>query len=62
MVFRFRLSYDEIIHILDLKYIPTKEMGYSLNPSIYEVVDLNNILKYILPENVKVNITFDDLD
>ena len=27
-----RLSYDEIMDILDLKYIPTKRTGYSLNP------------------------------
>ena len=32
-------------------------MGYSLNPGIYEVDDLNNILKYILPYNMKVTIT-----
>ena len=36
-------------------------MGYSLNPGIYEVIDLNNSLKHILPNNVKVNITIDDI-
>ena len=56
-----RLSYDEIIDILDLKYIPTKRTGCSLNPGFYEVVDLNNTLNYILPHNVKVNITIDDI-
>ena len=56
-----RLSYDEIMDLLDLKYIPTKRTGYSLNPGIYEVVDLNNTLKHILPDNVKVNITIDDI-
>ena len=56
-----RLSFDEIMDILDLKYIPTKRTGYSLNPSIYEVVDLNNTLKYILHDNVKVNVTIDDV-
>ena len=61
LVYRMRLSYDEIMDILDLKYIPTKRTGYSLNPSIYEVVDLNNTLKHILPNNVKVNITIDDI-
>ena len=59
LVYRMRLSYDEIMNILDLKYIPTKRTGYSVYPGIYEVVDLNNILKYILPNNVKVNITID---
>ena len=37
-----------------MEYIPTKRIGYSLNPSIYEVVDLNNTLRHILPDNVKV--------
>ena len=61
LVYRMRLSYDEIMDILDLKYIPTKRTGYSLNPGIYEVVDLNNTLKHILPNNVKVNITIDGI-
>ena len=47
--------------VLDLKCIPTKRIGYSLNPGFYEVVDLNNTLKYNLPDNVKVSITFDDV-
>ena len=61
MVYRLQLSYDEIIDILDLKYIPTKRTGYSLNPGIYEINDLNNTLKHILPDNVEVNITIDDI-
>ena len=32
MVHRFQLLYDQIIDILDLKYIPTKRTGYSINP------------------------------
>ena len=61
MVYRFLQAYDEIMDILDLNYIPTKRTGYSLNPGIYEIVDLNNTLKYILPDNVKVNVTKDDI-
>ena len=56
-----RLSYDEIMDIINLKYIPTKGTGYSLNPGIYEVVDLNNTLNHILPDNVKVGVTIDDV-
>ena len=56
-----RLSYDEIMDILNLKYIPTKRTGYSLNPGIYEIIDLNKVLKHILPNIVKVNITIDDI-
>ena len=56
-----QLTYDEIINVLDLKYISTKRIGYSLEPGIYEVVDLNNILKHILPNNVKITVTIDDI-
>ena len=56
-----QLTYDQIIKILDLKYIPTKRIGYSLNPGIYEVVDLNNTLKHMLPDNIKVSVTIDDI-
>ena len=56
-----RLSYDEIMNILDLKCIPTERTRYSLNPGIYEIIDLNNTLKYILTDDVKVNITIDDI-
>ena len=61
LVYRMRLSYDETMDKLNLNYIPTKRTGYSLNPGIYEVIDLNNTLNYILPDNVKVNITIDDI-
>ena len=56
-----QVTYAEIIDILDLKYIPTKRTGYSVNPGIYEVVDLNNTLKYVLPDNVRVSVTIDDV-
>ena len=36
-------------------------MGYSLNPGIYEVINLHNSLKIILPDTVKENITIDDI-
>ena len=32
-----------------------------MNPGFYEVVDLNNSVNHILPNNVKVNITIDDI-
>ena len=56
-----QLTYNETIDILDLKYIRTKRIGYSLTPGIYEVVDLNNTLKHILPDNLKLTITIDDI-
>ena len=56
-----RLTYDEIMDILDLKNIPTERTGYSPNPGIYKVFDLNNTLKIILPDNVEVTVTIDDV-
>ena len=56
-----KLTYDEIMVILELKYITTKRTGYASIPGIYEIVDLNNALKYILPDNVKLSITIDDI-
>ena len=61
LVYRMQLTYNEIIGVKDIKYNPTKRTGYSLNPGIYEVVDLNNTLKPILPDNRKVNVTTDDV-
>ena len=54
-----QLTYDEVIDTLDLKNNPTKRTGYSLNPEFYEVVDLNNTLEHVLPDNVEVNVTID---
>ena len=60
LVYRMQVTYDEIINILDLKYIPTKRMGYSIEPNIYNVVDLNKTLKNILPNNIKINVSIDE--
>ena len=60
LVYRMQLTYDEIINILDLNYISTKREGYSIEPNIYNIVDLNKTLKNILPNNVKINITIDE--
>ena len=61
LVYRMQLTYNEFIDILDLEYIPRKRRRYSLYPGISEVVDLNNTLKHILPDNVKVSVTIDDI-
>ena len=60
LVYRMRLSYGEVMHILDYKNIPKKRTGYRLDPGIYEIVDLNDTLKHILPDNVKISVTIDD--
>ena len=55
-----QLTYDEIIDVLDLKYIPSKRTGYSIEHNVCNVVDLNNTLKNILPDNVKISVTIDE--
>ena len=60
LIYRMQLTYNEIIDILDLEFIPAKRIGYSLNRNIYNMVDLNNSLKNILPDNVKINVTLDE--
>ena len=60
MVFRMELTYSEIENILDNKYIDTSAIGYTLEPSICEINDINLILKSSLPEDVKENVTSDN--
>ena len=56
-----QLTYDEIIIIADQKTIPSKIIGYSLQPGTYKISNLNETLVYILPDNAKVTTTFDDM-
>ena len=61
MVFRFQLTYAEIIEKLDLKHIPTATLGYTQAPGTYEIIDINFMLKSSLPKEVKMYITIDDI-
>ena len=61
IVYRMQLTYDEILDILDVKYIQSKRTRYSLPPGIYNLTDLDTFLKHILPNNVNVSITIDDI-
>ena len=61
MRYRFQLTYDEIVDILNLKYFPTTTIGYTLPPSLYEIIDINIMLKSFLPKEVKIKITIDDV-
>ena len=61
LVYRFQLTYDKFIDILNLKYIPTKRTGYSIPPGMYEIIDNNFILKNLLPKEAKVDNTIDNV-
>ena len=61
MVYRLQLTYDEIVDIVDVKYIAGSTKGYTLAPGIHEVTDINMMLKSSIPKDVKVNIKIDDI-
>ena len=44
-----------------MKHIDASTSGYTLPPGIYEVSVINLVLKSLLPDDVKVNITIDDI-
>ena len=61
MVYRMQLTYDEVIDVIDLIYIPPKRKGFSLSLGIYEITDINKTLEQVLPNNMKVTIAIDDI-
>ena len=56
-----QLTYDESVDISDIKFIPSKRIPHSLQPGKYENSDLNKALEDLLPTNVKISITIDDI-
>ena len=61
MVDSMQLTYDEIVDILGLKNIPSERTSSVLQPGIYKISDKKKTLEHILPDNVKVSITIDDI-
>ena len=59
MVFRMKLTYNEVENVLDMKYIDSKTIVYTLPVGTYEISDINLMLKPLLPDDVKVNFTID---
>ena len=61
MVCRMQLTYDESVDILDVKHIAGSTNGYTLPPGVYEITDINLMLKLLTPNKVRVKFTFDDV-
>ena len=61
MVYIFQLTNDEIIDILDLKFIPTTSIGFTLPSGINMFFLYFLMLKSSLPNEVKVNTTNHDV-
>ena len=54
-----KLTYDEIVDILDVKDIAGSNIEYTLPRRIYEFSDINLTLKSLLPINIKTSFTKD---
>ena len=61
IVYRLQLTYNEIIDLLNVKYMPGSTIGYTLPPGVYEISDINSMLMSLFPGKVKVNIRMDDI-
>ena len=61
MVYRLELTYTEIEYILDTKYIAATSTRYTLPPGIYEISDFDLMLWSLFPDDLKRNITIDDI-
>ena len=61
MVFRMDSTYSEIEKTLDMKHIDTSTIGHSLPTGINEISDIKLMLKCLFPDEVKLNISNDDI-
>ena len=55
------LTNDKIENILAMKYIDASTTGYTLPVGMYEISDVVLMLSSLLPDDVKVKFTFDDV-
>ena len=61
MVYRMELTEDEIMDVLDIKNTGPTAVGFTLAPGIHEISGIKSVLKSLNPDEVKVNITIDDI-
>ena len=60
-VYRLELTYDEIVDMLDVNYIAGSIIKNTSPVDIYEVNNINSMIKFLLHREVKLNITIDDI-
>ena len=61
MVNRLELTYEEIVDMLDVKYINGTTIGYVSLPGIYETTDIKSTINCLFADDVKVNRTVDNI-
>ena len=62
MLYRMELTYEEseIVEILDVNNV-VSTIGYTLPPGKNEITDISLMLKSLLPKQVKISFTIDDI-
>ena len=60
-MYRMELTCDEIMDVLDIKVTTATSIGYTIAPSIHEISEINLKVKSLLPDEVKLKITTDDI-
>ena len=61
MVYRVGLTYEVFVDLLEIKYNAGSTNGYRLPPCIIKTSDLNLMLRSLIPNEVKLSITIDDI-
>ena len=61
MVYRMELTYDEIVDVLDVKYIAGSTIAYTLPPGKYEITDIISMLKSLVAKKVEAKNTNDNI-
>ena len=60
-VFQDGKTYDEIVDILDIKHIDGSTSGCVLPSGTYKSTNTSSMIDSVFPNQVKVNITIDDI-
>ena len=60
-MYRLDLTFDEIMDVLDIKYTSETSIGCNLPPGIYEIIEIKLMVKFLLSDNVNVDIIIDDI-
>ena len=61
MVYRLEIRKNEIIDKLDLKHIPLSTISYTFLNGIYQIRDNDFILQSLLPNDVELKNSIDDI-
>ena len=61
MVYKLDLAYNETVDIMDVKNFAASSTAYTLPAGLFEISDLNMILQSLLPDDMKVDNTTDNI-